>query len=141
MYTLDDEDSAAVKEIFDRLPADTVVKRLRTAMDAVADAVCDSLLDHVKGEYQLRFEEIALQHSRKSIEALLRGENLQTFGLQLQEAWNRPGEFFAYDGNKVREALVRDFAAEIQTAEMHELKKENERLAKELEFYKRRDAH
>ena len=138
LYSLDDEDSKSVEAIFENLPKLKVVDEYKKALQSMTDKVCDELTDYMRDEYILRFNEIIERQARKVVEELLRGENLASFGLQLREAWNRPGEFHSYDGEKVRAALVRDFKDEIMTAEMHSLKEDNERMRKDLESFRSR---
>lgn len=136
VYSLEDEEREAVAKIFEALPQAEVMKKLKSTLDEVTERVCDQVLDYMQDEYVLRFNEIVERHARKVVEALLRGENLDTFGLRLREMF-RSGEYHAYDGEKVRAAIVRDFAEEIRTAEMHELQAENKRLREQVEWERR----
>jgi hypothetical protein len=137
LYTLETEEEKAVQAIFDKLPSDEVTKKLRSALEDVTQTVCDSLLDYMHDSYRCQFDEIILRQARKIVEALLRGENLDAFGLKARTFLNKD-ELYAYDGAKVRESLVRDFASEIQTAEIIELRKENESLKQSIKIYRDR---
>jgi hypothetical protein len=68
----------------------------------------------------------------------LRGEILEDFGLKLKERWNS-NELWAYDQYKTREAIVRDFAPEIQTAEIVELRKRVAELEEQLKWERMRN--
>lgn len=132
VYSLDDEDRADVESIFHNFPKLVVVEKYKKALEEMTEKACDELQAYLEDEYALRLTYSVERQARKVVEALLRGENLDTFGLKLREMWGKSGEFYAYDGEKVREAIIRDFAHEIQTAEMHELAKENARLKEDL---------
>jgi|GEM_PF-4260722 len=137
VYSLEDDERKSVEDIFNNLPKLRVVDSYKSALNEMTDKACDELMNYLQDEYVLRLEEVVEKQARKVVEALLRGEDLAAFGLQLQTSCVRPNEVFVWDGEKVRAAIVRDFAAEIQTAEMHELRTENERLKEQLEWYRR----
>lgn len=135
LYMLDDEDMDAVAEIYKKVPTNGVLKKLRNALDEVTEEVMQSTLDYMNDEYQIRFHEIVLNQAEKIVEGLLRGETLESFGLKVNRSLQ--GKLFAYDGAKVREAIVRDFKEDIQNAEILELKEDNERLKEQLKWMRR----
>lgn len=138
IHVLEGDEKDGIRAIFSELPKDRVMQELKNAVDEVAQKVLDSVQDYMLDEYVLQFEEAVVKKARRIVEAILRGESLESFGLRLQERWNKPDEQFAYDREKIRETLVRDFGDAIMTAEMHELKKENQRLAEDLKYYRNR---
>lgn len=138
LYSLDDDERKDVAAIFENFPKLEVAERFKKALSEMTDKACDELTAYMQDEYVLRFEEIVEKQAKKVVEALLRGENLDSFGLQVREYYGRTGELYAYDGEKVREAIVRDFGEQIQTAEMLELRKDNERMRKDLEYIRQR---
>ena len=102
VYGLEKEERTSVEEIFNNLPQLEVADRYRKALQDMTDRACDELTSYMQDEYILRFEDIAYRKAMQLVQSLLRGENLESFGLKLREVWNQPGEFFAYDGENDR---------------------------------------
>jgi hypothetical protein len=138
VYSLDNEDSQSVADIFKNLPKLEVFAEYKKTLENVTDKACDELLSYMEDEYILRFEEVIMHKARKLIQELLKGENLDEFALKAKKHWNSD-ELFTYDSDKIRKAIVRDFANEIQNAELLELQKDNKRLEESLKWARERN--
>jgi len=139
VYSLDKQDRESIDGIFSNLNQLQVVDEYKKALSEMTDKACDELTNYLQDEYVLRFEEIVMRKAKKAVEALLRGEELEHFGLRITK--NLHGKDAEYDFGHVRQSLVRDFKEEIQNAEILHLQEENKRLTDSLEFHKRRERY
>lgn len=137
VYSLDKEDRASIDSIFSNLDQLYVVEEYKEKLFEMTNKACDELTNYLQDEYVLRLEEIVLQKAKKIVEALLRGEDLERFGLK--STTDLRGNIVSYDFEKVRETIVTQFKDEIQNAEILKLREENQSLTKDLEYYRKRD--
>lgn len=139
VYSLDKEDRKSIDDIFANVDQLHVVGEFRKKLDEVSDAVCDELTNYLQDEYTIRLEDIVLRKAKKVVEGILRGEDLKSFGLAPDTVWHSPDKLTSYDFAGVRNAIVTQFKAEIQHAEIIKLREENGQLEKDLKYLRDRD--
>lgn len=135
IYSLDEESSNELYEYAERIDFKGIVGTVKKQIDEAFSDVADKVLDYAASDFGSNITNIALRKAQNIVESLLRGENLDKFGLELSRMYS--GEFSSYDSGKIRESIVRDFSDKIVSAEMHSLMEENKRLKDSLEYYRR----
>ena len=135
-YILGEPHEDKIDGIFKELNKGRVAEELKAALSSFCDDALDSVTDYIEDEYVLRLEDIALKKAEEIVNHLLKGKDLQSFGLKVSpDTWGLGCEF-AFDPYKIRASIVKDFAEDIQNAEILTLKKENESLRKTIDILK-----
>jgi hypothetical protein len=142
-YSISTEQRTTLEEkVMAELNREDVLKPLRSKLEDVCQAAIDQTTDYLSGEYQLVFEELVQHRATDLVKELLKGnhEVAQFFALEARETVWGPdaGEPFVYDPDHVRAAIFERFRDEITHAELIALKEENERLRKDLEWWRER---
>ena len=136
-YILGVDHGDKIDGIFKELNKGRVAEELKAALSSFCDDALDSVTDYMEDEYVLRLEDIALKKAKEIVNHLLKGKDLCSFGLKTTpDVWGLGGDF-AFDPYKIRASIVKDFAGDIQNAEILILKKENESLRKNIDLLKR----
>ncbi len=135
IHTLTDEESEKINNIVQNIGTKNFKNKLRESMQDAIDEELNAIEDYIKDEFSLRFDEFVVVKAKSIVESLLRGESLESFGLDVhQDYFNR--EPFVVSGRHCRDSIVEDFAEQIKNAYVLELEKQNENLKRDIEFLK-----
>jgi hypothetical protein len=140
-YTFDSDHRDILQEkILAQLNDESVIKPLKDKLDSFCQAAIDTTTDYIKYEYVLVLEDIVKERATRMVQELLKGnhEMAQFFALEKRIiSWGvDTGKAFVYDPDGIRKSIVATFHDEILTAEIIHLQEENERISRDVKFYR-----
>lgn len=139
-YSLTEKERELVEGLIKpkQVAAKTILDRVNSALEETFQSVFDRMNSYLEDEYILEFEEIARRKAGDLLIQFVKGdETVKNFlGFAPRpDLWGKPN---SYDSHGIRKIIIERHKDEIQTTAMADLMEENERLKKDLEFYRNR---